>query len=74
MNLKRLTAALALPFLLAACGPVTSGEEQCIEDCGDGCPAPEFQPCASDGQRYCNECVIACKELTVADDAATCGE
>lgn len=47
-------------------------EEQCLASCGDGCPAPEFQTCASDGQRYCNECVIGCKGLTKADESK-CG-
>ena len=47
-------------------------EEACIEACGVGCPAPEFQPCASDGELYCNECIIGCKGLTVEEDASTC--
>jgi hypothetical protein len=47
-------------------------EDQCFEDCGVGCPAPEFWVCASDGKRYCNECVIGCRDLQVADDATSC--
>jgi hypothetical protein len=27
-------------------------------DCGDGCPAPEFQLCGCDGQLYCNVCAL----------------
>lgn len=34
--------------------------------CGDGCPAPEFQICACDGQKYCNSCEINKKGLSVA--------
>ena len=51
-----------------------SDEEACLSECGAGCPAPEFQPCASDGRTYCNECTITCKGLTVADDASTCSQ
>jgi hypothetical protein len=40
--------------------------DACLMACGVGCPAPEFQPCASDGARYCNTCIIACYGLTEA--------
>lgn len=35
-------------------------------NCGDGCPAPEFQPCACDGNKYCNLCEINAKGLSAA--------
>jgi hypothetical protein len=47
-------------------------EQECLAECGEACPAPELQPCASNGQRYCNECVIACYGLSVASDSSTC--
>jgi len=49
-----------------------NGEAACLEACGDGCPAPEFWVCASDGETYCNACVIGCYGLTVAADPQTC--
>ena len=53
---------------LAACGTgsPSKGVQACLRACGDGCPAPVGQPCASDGRRYCNECVITCYGLSVA--------
>ncbi len=53
---------------------VPQTEETCLDACGDGCPAPGEQPCASDGQNYCNTCTIECKGLTVAEDASTCDQ
>jgi len=44
----------------------------CLESCGAGCPAPEFQPCATDGERYCNTCTMACYGLDEADDPSVC--
>ncbi len=41
--------------------------EDCLAGCGVGCPAPEFQPCASDGNFYCNTCIIGCYGLDVLD-------
>lgn len=41
---------------------------ECLKACPIGCPAPSSQICASDGKMYCNECVIKCNELEVADD------
>jgi hypothetical protein len=69
----------ALSGTLIACGgddddddgDDKQGVEACIQACGEGCPAPEYWVCASDGDRYCNECVIDCYDLTVADDS-TC--
>ena len=45
--------------------------QQCLDECGVGCPAPEYLICASDGQKYCNTCVIECYGLTVVDQS-TC--
>lgn len=47
--------------------------QECLDECGVGCPAAPFQPCATDGNRYCSECVIACNGLQVAEDPTTCG-
>jgi hypothetical protein len=44
----------------------------CIEACGDGCPAPEFQLCATDGQFYCNQCVLDCYGLEEAASPVEC--
>jgi hypothetical protein len=46
--------------------------EECLESCEDACPAPDQRVCASDGERYCNTCVLSCHDLEVADDASTC--
>ncbi len=46
--------------------------DSCVADCPLGCPAPSSRPCASDGERYCNACVIECHGLTEADDSV-CG-
>ena len=55
---------------LAACG--TEDPEPVVSDpcasCGEGCPAPDAQPCASDGNRYCNSCEITCRGLQVVSD------
>lgn len=61
----RLALVTLLSLVVASCGLT---EQSCIDACGDGCPAPEFQTCASDGKRYCSSCVIECKGLEVAED------
>ena len=64
-----LLVCLTLVGLLGVGCESEDSEPSCIEDCGDGCPAPQSQPCASDGQRYCNACVIQCKGLTVVEES-----
>ena len=56
----------------SVCHTTNPDEDTCIAECGDGCAAPDEQPCASDGSRYCSECVIACKNLFVEQDDALC--
>ena len=84
MNTMKLIGTLAsmaaLAAATAACGSAGgdiygSGDaddeqivDECLDQCGVGCPAPEYQICASDGQMYCNTCVIDCYGLTVAAD------
>src|SRR5690606_37758127 len=46
--------------------------EACVNDCGIGCPAPQFQTCGEDGQRYCGTCVMACYGVEEADDRSVC--
>ncbi len=47
--------------------------EKCLDACPDACPAPEERLCASDGERYCNECVIDCHGLEIEQDESQCG-
>jgi len=51
--------------------PDTSLDE-CIANCGVGCPEPQFQVCATDGVLYCSECQIGCLGLQVAQDPSLC--
>jgi hypothetical protein len=44
----------------------------CYMACGLGCPAPEFQPCGTDGERYCNECIMECDGIGLADTTFEC--
>jgi hypothetical protein len=76
----RLATAAAVCWALAACGGDLAARggnehavsvEECLAACGEGCPAPEARVCASDGERYCNSCVIECHDLAVAEDS-TC--
>jgi len=46
--------------------------DECLEACPVGCPAPEYWPCGENGQKYCNECVMACYQVSLAEDPATC--
>lgn len=46
--------------------------EACLAGCPIGCPAPTLQPCANDGERYCNACVIGCNGLHVVPKADLC--
>ncbi len=55
-----------------ACTEMDCGVEACLEECGVGCPAPEFQICGEDGERYCNECVMGCFGVAPADDPSLC--
>ena len=50
--------------------------EACLEECGLGCPHPAYMICGSDGESYCNECVLECYGLTRVSDSEchTCGE
>lgn len=42
----------------------STSKNECINQCPLGCPAPADRICASDGEKYCNSCVIECKGLT----------
>lgn len=44
----------------------------CLNACGVGCPAPEFQPCGTDGERHCSECIMACEGVGLADTTFAC--
>jgi hypothetical protein len=44
----------------------------CLEACGVGCPAPEFQLCGEDGDYYCNECTLACYAIPEAATDEPC--
>jgi hypothetical protein len=46
--------------------------QDCLEECGIGCPAPEYWVCGNDGQLYCNECYMTCFGAQLAEDPATC--
>lgn len=46
--------------------------EECLLGCGVGCPAPEFQICGSDGQRYCNSCYMDCYGVVPATQPSVC--
>lgn len=52
---------------------VSDDVEACLMACGVGCPPPDFWLCASNGERYCNDCIIGCYGLTVASDAVCDG-
>ncbi|MCB9519629.1 MAG: hypothetical protein H6700_02690 [Myxococcales bacterium] len=54
------------------CPDVTCPLEECLAECGDGCPAPEFQPCGADGELYCNECEMSCHGVEPAADRSVC--
>lgn len=41
----------------------------CLDECPVGCTAPEYRPCASDGERYCNICTIECYGLQEVNDS-----
>jgi hypothetical protein len=41
--------------------------EACLRACGIGCPAPMYQPCTSDEQRYYSICVLECYGLEPRD-------
>jgi len=45
---------------------------QCIEACGVGCPAPEYWLCGSDGNFYCNDCIMACYGAERAEEQNIC--
>ncbi|MBA2662803.1 MAG: DUF4377 domain-containing protein [Bradymonadaceae bacterium] len=47
-------------------------EQGCLEACAIGCVAPQYQPCATDGNFYCSTCQIECGGLEVAEDPAVC--
>jgi len=46
-----------------------TGIQTCLNECPTGCAAPEYRICASDGERYCNLCVIGCYGLTKAENS-----
>ena len=50
----------------------TMDVEACLLDCGVGCPAPEFQICGADGERYCNSCYMNCYGVQPAGDPSIC--
>ena len=52
----------------------TQGLEQCLEGCGDGCPPPDSRICGSNGERYCNSCVMQCYGVEAAMDPSICEE
>jgi hypothetical protein len=53
--------------------PPVCDVEQCLAECPLGCPAPEYQICGEDGNLYCNECVMNCQGVEVAEDPSICG-
>lgn len=53
-------------------GGTTPDAGSCVEQCGVGCPAPEYWVCGADGQRYCNACNAGCAGTTVV--ACTTGD
>jgi hypothetical protein len=46
--------------------------DACLFACGVGCPAPEFQLCGTDGELYCNECIMGCYGVALADTTFEC--
>lgn len=62
----------AVPDVLPDATDVSPDVEACLQECGVGCPAPEFQPCATDGNRYCSTCIMDCYGLDEADDPSFC--
>ncbi|MCX6746672.1 MAG: eight-cysteine-cluster domain-containing protein [Candidatus Pacearchaeota archaeon] len=50
-------------------GNVEDEIQTCLDKCPIGCPSAEYRICASDGQKYCNTCVIECYGLTEVDNS-----
>jgi len=48
------------------------GVKECLENCGDACPAPEYWICGEDENLYCNECIMGCLSVEKADDSSIC--
>lgn len=65
-------AGVAQAAARSTCHSPNPNEAACIDECLPGCPVPEEQPCASDGNRYCNVCVINCKNFFVEPDFSLC--
>jgi len=55
-----------------SCPDVDCSIEECLAECGDGCPAPEFQPCGEDGNLYCNTCEMGCRGIEEAGSRDVC--
>ncbi|RJO68107.1 MAG: hypothetical protein C4523_07780 [Myxococcales bacterium] len=65
-----LWAAAAL--LIGGCMEQT--EEECLDECGVGCPSPEYWLCGEDGKWYCNDCEMECYGVVEAGDSSGCPE
>lgn len=62
------------PELDSDCGDNNlANNSECLADCDEACPPPAYWVCGSDGVQYCDECVISCHGLTVAD-RSVCGQ
>lgn len=67
----RLVSLLA-EALHAETVPAPQTKAPCIEACGVGCPAPEFQVCGDDGTLDCTECWMVCAGVGRAEDRSVC--
>jgi len=54
------------------CVDNTEPIDPCIQQCGVGCPAPEYWICGENGQLYCNECYMNCFDVQIASDPSIC--